>query len=131
MAVDTHNGGVEAQINGAIGAGSEDQWSQIGIHLMRTRIRIHQSEKSEPHPHQSENRLSNRIRDHVKKMQIRTQKILLSSQKIYIWCGDPGFEKTYPGSGGSKKHGIPDPDPQHHRLNMEVDLQSLFGLHVT
>ncbi len=95
----------------------------------------HQSQKKDPDPvkswicpHQSENRI--RIRVHVKMMQIRTQKIVTKLSEIWIrGIRDP--KKTYPGSGGSKKHGIPEPDPQHHRLNMKVDLQSLFGLHVT
>jgi hypothetical protein len=39
MAVDAHNGGVEA-LNGALQAGSVYQWSQIRITLMRSRIRI-------------------------------------------------------------------------------------------
>jgi hypothetical protein len=47
-----------------------------------------------------------------------TQKIVTNLSKIWVW--DPGSEirdpeKTYSGSGipGSKRHRIPDPDPQH------------------
>jgi hypothetical protein len=42
-----------------------------------------------------------------------TQKIVTKLSKIWIW--DPGSGKTYSGSRihGSKRHRIPNPDPQH------------------
>jgi hypothetical protein len=47
-----------------------------------------------------------------------TQKIVTKLSKVWVW--DPGSEirdpeKTYSGSRiqGSKRHRIPDPDPQH------------------
>jgi hypothetical protein len=51
-------------------------------------------------------------------MDLCTPKIVIKLSKIWVW--DPGSEirdpeKTYSGSRiqGSKKHRIPDPDPQH------------------
>jgi hypothetical protein len=51
-------------------------------------------------------------------IELFTQKIVTKLSKIWIW--DPGSEirdpeKTYSGSRiqGSKRHRIPDPDPQH------------------
>jgi hypothetical protein len=53
-------------------------------------------------------------------LELFTQKLSLSSQKYGFEIRDPGSEirdpeKTYSGSRiqGSKKHRIPDPDPQH------------------
>ncbi len=52
--VDAHNEGMETQ-NGALeGLYSVDQCSQIRITLMRSRIRIHLSEKLVPNTHFSE-----------------------------------------------------------------------------
>jgi hypothetical protein len=46
-------------------------------------------------------------------IELFTQKIVTKLSKIWVW--NPGSEKTYSGSRiqGSKKHRIPDPDPQH------------------
>jgi hypothetical protein len=46
-------------------------------------------------------------------IEVFTQKIVTKPSKIWVW--DPGPEKTYSGSRiqGSKRHRIPDPDPQH------------------
>jgi hypothetical protein len=48
-------------------------------------------------------------------IELFTQKVSLSSQKYGFGIRDP--EKTYPDPGsriqGSKKHRIPDPNPQH------------------
>jgi hypothetical protein len=53
-------------------------------------------------------------------IEIFTQKVVNKLSKIWIW--DPGSEirdpeKTYSGSRiqGSKRHRIPDPDPQHRK----------------
>ncbi len=46
-------------------------------------------------------------------IELFTQKIVIKLSKIWVW--DPGSGKTYSGSRiqGSKRHRIPDPDPQH------------------
>jgi hypothetical protein len=50
-------------------------------------------------------------------IELFTQKIAMKLSKIWVW--DPGSEirnpETYSGSRiqGSKRHRIPDPDPQH------------------
>jgi hypothetical protein len=51
-------------------------------------------------------------------IELFAQKFFTKLSKIWVW--DPGSEirdpeKTYPGSRvqGSKRHRIPDPDPQH------------------
>ncbi len=51
-------------------------------------------------------------------IELSTQKIVTTLSKVWVW--DPGSEirdpeKTYSGSRiqGSKRHRIPDPDPQH------------------
>jgi hypothetical protein len=51
-------------------------------------------------------------------VEVFTHKIVTKPSKIWVWdlgseIRDP--EKTYPGSRiqGSKRHRIPDPDPQH------------------
>jgi hypothetical protein len=46
-------------------------------------------------------------------------------QLIYCFPWDPGVR-----DGKKFKCGIDIPDPPHHRLNLRLDLQSLFGLHV-
>ena len=59
-------------------------------------------------------------------VEVFTQKIFNMLSNIWIW--DPGSEirdpeKTYSGSRiqGSKRHRIPDPDPQHWPLKASVD----------
>ena len=56
-------------------------------------------------------------------IELFTKKIIKKLLKLKIWSWDPGSEiwdpeKTYSGSHiqGSKRHRIPDPDPQHCRL---------------
>jgi hypothetical protein len=46
-------------------------------------------------------------------IELFTQKIVTKLSKIWVW--DPGSGKSYSGSRiqGSKRHRIPDPDPQH------------------
>ncbi len=58
-------------------------------------------------------------------IELFAQKIVTKLSKIWVW--DPGSEirdpeKTYSGSRiqGSKRHRIPDPDPQHCRLQSPV-----------
>jgi hypothetical protein len=60
-------------------------------------------------------------------IEVFTQKIVTKPSKIWVW--DPGSEirdpeKTYSGSRiqGSKKHRIPDPDPQHCLFLMLTEL---------
>jgi hypothetical protein len=53
-------------------------------------------------------------------IELFTQKLSLSSQKYGFGIRDPG--KTHSGSRvqGSKRHRIPDPDPQHWYEDMAV-----------
>jgi hypothetical protein len=48
-------------------------------------------------------------------LELFTQKIVTMLSKIWVWVGIRDPEKTYSGSRiqGSKRHRIPDPDPQH------------------
>jgi hypothetical protein len=49
-------------------------------------------------------------------IELFTQKIVTKLSKIQIWDPGPGIRKKPipdPGSRGSKRHRIPEPDPQH------------------
>ncbi len=93
-------------------------------------IRISDPNYSHPGPGSTFFHPGSRIR--IEEFKYLTKKMV--SKLLDIWSGlfipdpDPDFF-THPGSRiqGSKGHRIPDPE---HRLKMELDLQSLFGLHV-
>jgi hypothetical protein len=64
-------------------------------------------------------------------IELFTQKIVTKLSKIWVW--DPGTEiqdpeKTYSGSRiqGSKRHRIPDPDPQHWKFHVSKCLMFSF-----
>ncbi len=63
-------------------------------------------------------------------IEVFTQKIVTKPSKIWVW--DPGSEiGSRIGSRiqGSKRHRIPDPDPQHWRIYMDPDSNWALSLH--
>jgi hypothetical protein len=58
-------------------------------------------------------------------IELFTKKIVKKLLKIWVW--DPGSGKNLFRTQGSKRHRIPDPDPQHCRIQCFIDLQKKCG----